>query len=224
MATHPRHRGRSFSCFGTTVVYRYHADDVPGGEGCFLNCSLARQRARALRPPGQATALMERLAARANDVGLFAEEIDRKRRLPRQLPAGARAPRADRRGDRDFEGRRVVIASAVAGGVIGTLAMADHQAAAEARHPDGPGAAARTAVTDNRRKGARSATSSTSFSGIGFAEAYGEFFAIVGHASWRLGALLGALHALFISTVLVSVLLPVVPAWRRPTRPRTRPR
>ena len=59
-------------------VFRYLSDDgLPGTEGCFLNCSfwLVTALARAGRI-GEATELMEQLVARANEVGLYAEEVD----------------------------------------------------------------------------------------------------------------------------------------------------
>jgi hypothetical protein len=105
-----------------------------------------------------------------------------------------------------------VIASALAGGVIGTLAMATIIKAASELGTTRMDLALLlgTVVTENRRK-ARALGYVFYFAlGIVFAEAYGRFFAIIGHASWQIGALLGALHAVFTATVLVGVLLPVV--------------
>jgi hypothetical protein len=105
-----------------------------------------------------------------------------------------------------------MIASALAGGVVGTLAMTTIIKTATELGLTRMDFALilGTAFTDNRRKARALGYIVFFLLGVAFAEAYGAFFFILGHASWQLGALLGALHAIFIATVLVTVLLPVV--------------
>jgi hypothetical protein len=102
--------------------------------------------------------------------------------------------------------------SAVAGGFVGTLVFTTLvNAASEVRltRMDLP-LLLGTAVTENRRKARAIGYAIHFVLGIAFAEAYVGFFQIVGHSSWWIGALLGALHAIFTATVLVNVLLPLV--------------
>jgi hypothetical protein len=105
-----------------------------------------------------------------------------------------------------------MISSAVAGGVIGTLAMATMIKAACELGLSRMDLALLlgTVATPNRRKARAIGYVMYFVLGVAFAEAYGALFAIIGRSSWWLGALVGTLHAIFISTVLVSVLLPVV--------------
>jgi hypothetical protein len=105
-----------------------------------------------------------------------------------------------------------MISSALAGGIIGTLAMTTIIKAASELGVTRMDLALLlgTAVTENRRKARALGYLFYFVIGAAFAEAYGGFFAIIGRSSWQLGALLGALHAVFTATVLVSVLLPVV--------------
>jgi GH15 family glucan-1,4-alpha-glucosidase len=60
------------------VVYRYQVDDgLEGGEGAFLICSFWLVDALLFLDRGaEARALFERLAALANDIGLYSEEIE----------------------------------------------------------------------------------------------------------------------------------------------------
>jgi hypothetical protein len=46
--------------------------------------------------------------------------------------------------------------------------------------------------------------------GIVFALVYGAVFAVIHRAGWRLGASFGVIHAIFVGTVVVNVLLPAV--------------
>jgi len=67
-----------------------------------------------------------------------------------------------------------------------------------------------TAFTDRRRKAKALGYTLHFITGLLFAFAYAEGFQALGWSSWELGALFGVLHALFVSTVLVNVLLPAI--------------
>jgi len=67
-----------------------------------------------------------------------------------------------------------------------------------------------TIFTSNRRRAKVAGYVVHFVFGLAFAIAYGLFFLAVGHSSWWLGALVGALHAMFVSAVLVNVMLPIV--------------
>ncbi|HYM23563.1 MAG TPA: hypothetical protein VEU08_10150 [Vicinamibacterales bacterium] len=105
-----------------------------------------------------------------------------------------------------------MILSAIAGGFVGTLVLTTiaHGASEFGLTRMDLAFLLGTAVTDNRRRAKAIGYLFHFAIGLGFALAYAAFFAIVGRASWWLGALLGAMQAFFTSTVLVNVLLPVV--------------
>jgi uncharacterized membrane protein YagU involved in acid resistance len=67
-----------------------------------------------------------------------------------------------------------------------------------------------TGFTENRRRAKAIGYACHFMLGVLFAFAYTALFVAIGRSSWWLGALAGALHALFVSTVVVNVLLPVV--------------
>jgi len=105
-----------------------------------------------------------------------------------------------------------MLASAIAGGFLGTLVFSTLVKAASElslTRMDLP-LLLGTTVTDNRRKARAIGFFFHVSLGILFAIAYAGLFQIVGHSSWWLGALVGALHAIFTATVLVNVLLPIV--------------
>jgi hypothetical protein len=105
-----------------------------------------------------------------------------------------------------------MISSALAGGVIGTLAMTTIIKASTELGVTRMDLSLLlgTVFTEHRRQARAIGYVMFFVIGIAFAEAYAALFRIVGHASWQLGALIGGLHAVFTAAVLVSVLLPVV--------------
>ncbi len=102
--------------------------------------------------------------------------------------------------------------SALAGGLVGTLVLTTMTRAATElglSRMDLP-LLLGTTMTEDRRRARAIGYALHFLAGVLFALGYGWFFSVLGAASWWRGALLGILHAVFTSIVLVSVLLPVV--------------
>jgi uncharacterized membrane protein YagU involved in acid resistance len=105
-----------------------------------------------------------------------------------------------------------MFASAIAGGFLGTLVFSTLVKAASELALTRMDLALLlgTSVTDNRRKARAIGYTFHLLLGIAFALAYAVFFRILGRDTWWLGAVAGAIHAIFTATVLVNVLLPLV--------------
>ena len=102
--------------------------------------------------------------------------------------------------------------AALAGGFVGTLVMVIITRAATEMgltRMDLPFLLG-TVVTEDRRRAKAIGYGFHLIMGLLFALVYWAFFAIIGRSSWWIGGLAGALQALFISTVLVNELLPVI--------------
>src|SRR5438034_1588221 len=105
-----------------------------------------------------------------------------------------------------------VLWSSLAGGFLGTRVLSTMLPAASelgVTRMDLPFLLG-TTVTDNRRRAKIYGYAFHFLIGLVFAVLYGLCFAAIGRSGWALGAIVGALHALFTATVLVNVLLPVI--------------
>ncbi len=105
-----------------------------------------------------------------------------------------------------------VIWSALAGGFLGTLALTTIVRAASEfglTRADLP-LLLGTTITENRRKARAIGYLIHFVVGPIYAVGYAGLFVAFGHSSWQMGALIGALHAVFTGTVLVNVILPLL--------------
>jgi hypothetical protein len=106
----------------------------------------------------------------------------------------------------------IVLWSSLAGGLLGTLVLTTMLRGASElgfTRMDLPFLLG-TSVTENRRRAKIYGYLFHFGLGLGFAILYGMCFAAIQRSGWWLGALVGALHALFTSTVLVNIILPII--------------
>jgi hypothetical protein len=106
----------------------------------------------------------------------------------------------------------VIVFSAIIGGLMGTLVLTTIVRAASELGWTRMDLALLlgTTVSENRRKARAIGYAFHFVIGPLFALLYAATFASIGYSSWTLGALLGALQAMFTGTVLTNVVLPLV--------------
>ena len=105
-----------------------------------------------------------------------------------------------------------VFGSALAGGFIGTMVLTTMARGASELGWTRMDLAflLGTMMTDRRRR-AKAVGHALLFAfGVALAVVYAACFVAIGRSGWWLGGLFGALHAVFVSTVVVNVLLPAV--------------
>lgn len=105
-----------------------------------------------------------------------------------------------------------VVWSAIAGGFLGTLALTTIVKATSELGLTRMDLALLlgTTVTENRRKARAIGYAIHFMIGPIFALGYAALFIALGRHSWWLGAIFGALHAVFTGTVLANVILPLL--------------
>jgi hypothetical protein len=105
-----------------------------------------------------------------------------------------------------------VVWSAIAGGFLGTLVLTTIVRATSELGLTRMDLALLlgTTVTENRRKARAIGYAIHFVVGPIFALGYAALFVALGHHSWWMGGLFGALHAVFTGTVLANVILPLV--------------
>jgi hypothetical protein len=105
-----------------------------------------------------------------------------------------------------------VVWSAIAGGFLGTLVLTTIVRATSEFGLTRMDLALLlgTTVTENRRKARAIGYAIHFVVGPIFALGYAALFVALGHHSWWIGALFGALHAVFTGTVLANVILPLL--------------